>query len=138
MLIYAERVLSNEEKDRFRRLRNDNDMVFSCDGSYKEMETIQGHADTSVSKKLYTRDNLSCSSNIEIPYYFAGYPNICIFCRRGRYLKPVSALTFPQWENASCSTKEPVKRTKPKQVQKEENRGKKKKIVTLYCVVDGT
>ena len=136
MLIYAKRVLSKEEKDRFRRLRND--MVFSWGGSYKEMETIQGHADTSVSKKLYTRDNLSCSSNIEIPYYSAGYPNICIFCGRGRYLKPVSALTFPQCENASCSTKEPVKRTKLKQVQKEDKRGKKKKIVTLYCVVDGT
>ena len=76
-LIYAEHKLTAVEREQYRRLQND--LVFSCGGSFQELLTNERNRDTLMSKKLYTRENLSCSSNIELPYYSAGYTNICMW-----------------------------------------------------------
>ena len=122
-LLYAKKVLNKDEKDSFKRLQSD--YLFSCGGSFDEIEIIQGDKDSAISQKVFTRDNLSCSSNVEIPYYSAGYPDVCIFCGMANNLKPSSPLTFPQC--LSCDSLDPVKRTKRKKTQSVDLGNKKQK-----------
>ena len=76
-LLYANKVVKAEERLRFKRLQND--YVYICGGSFNEIHVSNTNKDSKISENIFTRENLSCSSNIEIPYYSAGYKNICIF-----------------------------------------------------------
>ena len=87
----TEHKLTTVEREQYRRLQND--LIYTCGGPFQEILTNDRNKDTLVSKKLYTRENLSCRSNTELPYYSAGYTNICIFCGGGS-LKPLSLLTY--------------------------------------------
>ena len=46
-------------------------------------------------KRSSPRDNISYERKIEIPYFSAGYRNICVHCGTASNLKPHSDLTFP-------------------------------------------
>ena len=38
------------------------------------------HEENCVLQKVFTRANLSCNSNIEIPYYSTTHEPLCIYC----------------------------------------------------------
>ena len=97
--LYANKVVKAEERLRFKRLQND--YVYICGGSFNEIHVSNTNKDSMISENIFSRENL-CSSNIEIPYYSAGYRNICIFCG-GVNLIPLSPLTFPQFVSCGSS-----------------------------------
>ena len=111
------------EIEMFKHLQNN--YIYVCGGSYNEVEVVERNKDTTVSEKLFNRKNLTCSSNIEIPYYSSGYKNICIYCGGCENLKPISILSFPQC--FPCGNKEAVKRSKRKIVDADDLAAKKKK-----------
>ena len=78
-------------------------------------------------ENIYVRENLSCASKIELPYYAVDhYPKICIYCGvKGTSRSLGSSLeTYPKCE--ACKEKPDVQRRKRKTVV-QNDLGKKKK-----------
>ena len=78
-------------------------------GNFNEINVSSTNEYSKISENIFTRANLSYSSNVKIPYYSAGYKNICNFYG-GVNLKPLSPLTFPQC--VSFGSKYPFEGTK--------------------------
>ena len=80
-------------------------------------------------KKIFVRENISCASKIELPYYSVDfYPKICIYCGIKGTTRSLGNLTecYPKCE--SCKEKPDVPRRKRKNVVAADLGKKKKKI----------
>ena len=95
---------------------------------YGDVYQTDGNRDLAVLDKVFTRENLACSSNIEILYYstklFVG-KKICIFCGKGGNNLIISDESFPKCQN--CKDKKDIKNTKRKIVIAKDMVTKKKK-----------
>ena len=75
------------------------------------------HTYTTLTTRVFVRENISCSSKIELPYFSVeAYPILCIYCRIGGTKRTLnkSVEHYPQCQ--SCSDKPNVLRRKRKTV----------------------
>ena len=73
-LFYSKNVLKNEEKSELSNILES--VQYSCGAVMQDIE----HEDVSVLTKVYVRENLTCESPIEIPYYSMNHEPLCIYC----------------------------------------------------------
>lgn len=53
------------------------------------------HEENCVLEKVFTRANLSCNSNIEIPYYGTSHEPLCIYCGSEDDLETGKSESYP-------------------------------------------
>ena len=83
-LLYAKLKLKGEEISALKRTLND--LLYVCGGSLKEISADED-PNVHISDKVFVRENLCCTSLIELPYYSVGiYQNICIHCGKSERL----------------------------------------------------
>ena len=86
------------------------------------------HAEEKLRDRVFLRENLSCASKVELPYYSVDfYKAVCIYCGRegtGRQLN-ISDVAYPKCN--SCNTKPDVIKRKRSKVVAEDLAGRKKK-----------
>ena len=83
--------------DAFKRLMND--MIYVCGVLIREIPEDDIDGDKSILENIHIRENLSCTSNIEIPYYSAKiFKPRCIICGTAsiEYLLPNDPMFYPQ------------------------------------------
>ena len=81
-----------------------------------------------IQKRVFARENLSCKSNIEIPYYSAqGYKPICVYCGTDGTKRTlhISDVNYPKC--IQCGAREDIPRRKRKNITSDELQKKKKK-----------
>ncbi|XP_064639098.1 uncharacterized protein LOC135494758 [Lineus longissimus] len=107
--------LLHKKKDRLRQ--NDRIKLEQCleTISYtcgsKLTEVIRDDDDDTASPldDIYVRENLTCNSNVELPYYSAGYDPICIYCASEDELLILSGM-YPYCQNCKDNGKRGEKR----------------------------
>ena len=78
-LLYSQHKLKNRQPDFAKRMVKKLDYV--CGASLSEYMGTGGDKDEQLLKVIFVRENLSCSSNIEVPYYGVDhFPVVCIYC----------------------------------------------------------
>ena len=109
-LIYAKAKLKDTELRAFKRALNSYNYV---NGSmFQEIVSDQRNSDDSILTKVFTSENLSCNSMIELPYYTCKiFKSICVYCGKTSRLI-TSTENYPKC--VRCSNKEPVKFCKTK------------------------
>jgi DNA-directed RNA polymerase subunit RPC12/RpoP len=110
-------------------------IIFVCGSSLAEYDGPCSAAEEKLRERVFVRENLSCASNIELPYYSVDfYKSVCIYCGRegtGRQLN-ISDTTYPKCNN--CGAKpDVVKRKRNKVVAEDLAGGKKKEIKVDFC-----
>ena len=96
-LIYSKHNLSGNQITSLKRLLNN--FRYVCGTIFHDIPLDDPHPDTRVAEHVFNRVNISCKSNIEIPYYtLRSYKKICIRCRRWNGLLPAN----PEF-NTQCS-----------------------------------
>ena len=82
--------------------------------------------DSAVLEKVYARDYIACTSNIELPYYSSDRAKIiCIFFGKGGKKLITSDEAYPKCEN--CKNKKDVTKRKRKTLTSGDLLAKKKK-----------
>ena len=78
-LVYTEAKLKDTELRALKRALNSYNYVGGS--MFQEIVADQGNFDDSILTKVFTRENLSCNSMIELPYYTCKISkNICVYC----------------------------------------------------------
>ena len=76
---------------------------YICGSSFKEVPG-DAHPNTDITKKVFVRENLSCTSIVENSYYSCNiYPLVCVRCGKSSKLLPPDVTFYPQCEK--CKTK---------------------------------
>ena len=97
-------------------------------GTLREIAENEGDIDSFIKDKVFFRENIACSTQIELPYYSVGtYKNVCIHCGCDDLLI-VSQTNYPKCTR--CSDKPAVMRKRWKSISSEEcQRSKQRKLV---------
>ena len=101
---------------------------YVCGSVLSEYEGTGNEKDRKLLNNIHVRENISCSSKIELPYYSVDhFPKICIYCgvRGTSRSLGSSPETYPKCE--SCKEKPEVQRRKRKAVLNSDLLKKKKK-----------
>ena len=106
-LIYSKHTLSGNQITFLKRLLND--CMYVCGTIFQEVPLNDQHPDARVEEYVFTRENISYKSNIEIPYYTLQSCKICIRCGRLNGLEPANPKFYPQCNRCNGP---PVKGTK--------------------------
>ena len=115
-------MLNRNKLQSFKRIFND--ILYICGTPLNKIDENEENRDKHVLDKVYCRENLNCSSKIEIPYYLCkGYKAICIYCASKEVT--TDQQNYPKCIN--CKEKPDVKRMKRKQVLAVDIVAKKKK-----------
>ena len=88
---------------------------YVCGATLSEYMGSGGDRDEEILKVIFARENLSCSSKIELPYYGVDhYPVVCVYCgvTGTKRTLNTSAENYPKCNN--CSEKPDVVRRKRK------------------------
>ena len=104
-LVYSKNALSIEEKSELQSILDT--VQYSC--GYK-MQDID-HEENCVLEKVFTRASLSCSSNIEIPYY-GTVVKLCVFTVDLRMMYKLVNLKAILCQTCSELNKPPILRRK--------------------------
>ena len=103
-------------------------ILFICGSSFGEYEGTGNAKEDKITKIVFPRENLSCGSNIELPYYsIESYKKICIYCGgegTGRTLED-SIQNYPKCRLCEC--KQDIPRRKRKAMTEGDLNSKKKK-----------
>ena len=70
----AKNALTDDKKNDLKSMLDT--VQYSCDCMRQDID----HEEDSVLDKVFTRANLNCNSNIEIPYYGTRHEPLCIYC----------------------------------------------------------
>ena len=105
-LIYSKNALSVEEKSELQSILDT--VQYSCGCKMQDID----HEENCVLEKVFTRANLSCSSNIEIPYYGTSHEALCIYCGSENDLETGKPESYPICQTCSELNKPPVLRRK--------------------------
>ena len=100
---------------------------YVCGSVLSDYEGTGNDRDVKLLANIYVRENISCASKIELPYYSVDhYPKICIYCGVKGTSRSLGNSTenYPKCE--SCKEKPDVQRRKRKTVV-QSDLGKKKK-----------
>ena len=99
-------------------------LQYICGSSFTEFDSEKD----GILRKTFVRENLSCSSGVEVTYYSAGiYNDICIHCGAKSNLIPKTVETYPRCRSIECHKKGDVTRRKRRVVTQADLGGKKKK-----------
>ena len=78
-LIHSKNKLKPNELNSFKHFTND--FVYVCRGTLREIAENEGDIDSFIKAKVFFRENIAWSTQIELPYYSIGtYKNVCIHC----------------------------------------------------------
>ena len=92
---------------------------YLCGASLSEYNGPGNDRDEEMLKLIFVRENISCSSKIELPYYSVEhFPRVCIYCGIIGTLRTLKSSDehYPQCN--SCSDKPNVVRRKRKNLTK--------------------
>lgn len=73
-LIYSKHALTSSEKKELQIVLEN--LLFSCGSSFTDIDCEE----SSVLKKVFCRQNINCSSPMEIPYYSTNHEDLCYYC----------------------------------------------------------
>ena len=119
-LMYSKKKLSDIEKEALKRFLSSFEYI--CVSSFKKVPD-DAHPNIDIIKKVFVRENLSCTSIVESSYYSCKiYLLVCVKCGKSSKLLPPDVTFYSHCEK--CKT-ERVKAPKRKAVT-EEDLGKKK------------
>ena len=122
-VIHSKLKLKTGESEKLKRALSG--LQYICGSTFNEFDSEK---DDGILKKTFVRENLSCSTGIELTYYSATiYPDVCIHCGSKRNLVPNNVAVFPRCRSVECNKKGDVARRKRKAVTVEDLGGKKKK-----------
>ena len=92
-----------------------NDFQYICGTVFHDLPIDDKNKDSFILEMLDCRENLTCESPMEIPYYSSKlYENLCFYCGRERNLMRGNVEFYPQY--TSCQSKTRAKVAKRKQV----------------------
>ena len=125
-LLHSKHKLKGEEPKKLKIFLSK--IIFICGSTLAEYDGPCSREEEKLLERVFVRENLSCTSNIEIRYYPVDFfKPVCIYCGRegtGRQLN-VSNVSYPKC--TSCSSKPDVLRRKRKNVVAEDLTGSKKR-----------
>lgn len=84
--------MNTEEKDELGEILDS--LIYTCGSRLQEIEGTT----TGLLDKTYVKQNLTCNSYTEIPYYSAKYEDICYYCGTTEDLV-VSSTDYPICSN---------------------------------------
>lgn len=120
-LLYAKLKLKGEDISTLKRTLND--LLYVCGGSLREISGDE-NSNADISDKVFVRENLCCTSPIELPYYSVGtYQSICIFCGCSETLTNTPE-AYPKC--IGCNDKENILKKKRKTIVKADLQSRKK------------
>ena len=106
--IYSKHKLSGNQITSLKSLLNN--FMYACETIFQDFPLDNQHPGTRVANHIFTRENISCKSNMEIPYCtLQSHQKICIRCGRLNGLQPANPEFYPQCNRCNDP---PVKRTK--------------------------
>ena len=105
-LVYSKNALSTEEKSELESILET--IQYSCGCKMQDID----HEENCVLEKVFTRANLSCNSNIEIPYYGTSHEPLCIYCGSEEDLETGKPESYPICQGCSGLNKPPILRRK--------------------------
>ena len=92
-----------------------NDFQYVCGTVFHDLPIVEKNKDSHILEMLHCRENLTCESPTEIPYYSSKlFKNLCFYCGRERNLMPSNIEFYPQCTSYQSKTK--AKEAKRKQV----------------------
>ena len=110
---YAKEKLFGAHKRSMKRMLND--FQYVCGTVFHDLLIDDKNKDSCVLGMIHCRENLTCESPMEIPYYSSKlFKNLCFYCGRERNLMPSNIEFYPQC--TSCQSKTRAKVAKRKQV----------------------
>ena len=108
-----------------------NGIEYICGSSFNEIITDEHNRDDAVLKKVFVKENLSCSSHIERVYYLCDFLKpVCIICGSAKNITSTPAellLHYPKCNSRICKKEEDITRPKRKTVLASDLQQKKKK-----------
>ena len=136
-LVYSKKKLEKSSINALKRLLND--IVYTCRGLLSEIQLDDDvQEDKKLLENIFIRENISCKSNIEIPYYSAKiFKPRCIVCGTAnaqRFL-PKDPMFYPQCDQCDSPR---VKIAKRKTITQSELGGKKTKNTHLILSLSVT
>ena len=113
-IIYSKHKLSGNQIASLKKLLKDS--MYVCRTIYQDVPLDDQCLDTRVAEHVFTRENISCKSNVELPYSTLQlYKKISIRCGRSNGLQLTNSEVYPQCNRCNDP---PVKRTKRKSFTK--------------------
>ena len=101
-------------------------MKYVCGSVLSEYCGDVGNRDLIVLEKVFARENLACSANIELPYYSNSSGKVIyIFCGKGGKDLIISEEAYPKCQK--CKDKKDVIKRKRKTIMAKDLQGAKKK-----------
>ena len=89
-----------------------------------ECSADDNNTDVYIKDKIFVRENLDCTSKIELPYYSVGkYKDVCVYCGCEENIVP-SPNFYPKC--TSCADETDVKRMKRRIISSDYLKGAKK------------
>ena len=127
-VVYAKKKLSDVHKWSMKCMLND--FQYVCGTVFHDLPTDDKNKDSFVLGMIHCRENLTCESPMEIPYYSSKlFKNLCFYCVQERNLMPSNMEFYSQF--TSCQPKTRAKVAKRKQVVASDVVKKKQKNISL-------
>ena len=104
------------------------EITYVCGAALSEYLGTGGDKDERFINSIFARENISCTSKIELPYYSVDHlPKLCIHCGVGGTSRTLSNSVKHYPKCINCNDKPAVVRQKRKKVVESDLAAKKKK-----------
>ena len=130
-LLHSERKIKKEDISSAKRMMNK--ITYMCGAALSEYQASRNDRDERHLKTIFVKENLSCSSKIEIPYFSVdNYPIVCIYCGIAGTHRTLNSSVewYPKCNN--CKEKPDVPRRKWKAAVEGDFSKKKNEDTALY------
>ena len=108
-----------------------NGFQFICGTSLQEIILDDNTPEQKIVSKVFARENISCMSNIETPYFSSGrFTKICIICGKSTNLHPDDKINFPKCHRCNNAR---IKITRRRKILVEDLGRKKKEVMYFIC-----
>ena len=126
-LMYAQKKLKNNECNAVKRALSG--LEYVCGSSFKEFLGDTNNRDTTTFALVFARENLSCTSNVELPYYSCdNLKPVCIYCGCNKNVTKTIEF-YPKCSR--CKGEKDIAKRKRKTVVANDLVSKKKKCIFL-------
>ena len=121
--MHSQKKLKATECNTIKRVLNG--LEYVCGSSFQEFLGDTSNRDNTIFERVFVKENLSCSSNIELPYYSCeNLKPVCIFCGSGKNV--VTSVEFYPKCN-KCKGEKDIAKRKRKTVVANDLLAKRKK-----------
>ena len=122
-LMFSKNKLKGNDYSALKRILSG--LEYFCGSSFKEFLGDKDNSDGTIFEKVFVKENLSCSSNIELPYFSCdNLKPICIYCGTGKNV--IKSITFYP-KCAKCKNEKDIPNRKRKTIVASDLTTKKKK-----------